>query len=167
MNVSAMIRTLASCFVFAATLTGCNGEIRGDEGAPSAPPASGTPTTRCTPGSTVPAGDDCNTCACDEDGEHVICTDMACIAPSPSVPSEPGAPGSPSEPAPPGASDPGAPDAPNDPAPPASPPDGAGSCTWGGSQYAEGRTFPAGDGCNSCTCAAGGLVICTRMGCIP
>lgn len=37
-------------------------------------------------------------------------------------------------------------------------------CLWNGTTYAEGGSVPAGDGCNTCTCA-GGDWSCTAMGC--
>ena len=42
--------------------------------------------------------------------------------------------------------------------------DGAGPCTYYGMTYAIGDTFPAGDGCNSCSCTSEG-VACTAIGC--
>jgi trypsin inhibitor len=39
-------------------------------------------------------------------------------------------------------------------------------CLYGGGSYPVGATFPAGDGCNSCTCFAPGDVRCTRCACI-
>jgi len=43
---------------------------------------------------------------------------------------------------------------------------GAAGCTYGGHTYAVGASFPATDGCNTCTCGAGGVVGCTKIGCI-
>lgn len=40
-------------------------------------------------------------------------------------------------------------------------------CTHGGKGYAAGARFPADDGCNTCTCAAGGQIACTEIGCLP
>ncbi len=39
------------------------------------------------------------------------------------------------------------------------------TCEHGGQTYDVGETFPAGDGCNTCTCAAGGSVQCTKLAC--
>ncbi len=39
-------------------------------------------------------------------------------------------------------------------------------CNHNGVFYPVGASFPAGDGCNSCTCTEGGLVACTEMACI-
>jgi hypothetical protein len=54
------------------------------------------------------------------------------------------------------------------------PPDGAGptgdaptACTYGGVAHAAGTTFPADDGCNSCSCAANGQIACTQRACEP
>jgi hypothetical protein len=41
---------------------------------------------------------------------------------------------------------------------------GAQGCTYGGRQFAIGDSFPAGDGCNTCSCTEQG-VACTEMGC--
>jgi hypothetical protein len=40
------------------------------------------------------------------------------------------------------------------------------TCSYGGQTYALGATFPATDGCNTCTCSATG-VGCTKIGCPP
>jgi hypothetical protein len=40
-----------------------------------------------------------------------------------------------------------------------------GGCEWDGNFYAPGDTFPAGDGCNSCTCGGDGSVGCTLLFC--
>lgn len=42
--------------------------------------------------------------------------------------------------------------------------DGGTPCVIGGKSYATGATFPAADGCNTCTCQANG-VACTTKGC--
>jgi hypothetical protein len=42
----------------------------------------------------------------------------------------------------------------------------AGSCTYDGQTYAAGSSFPATDGCNTCSCADG-MVACTEMACAP
>ncbi|GMV42495.1 MAG: hypothetical protein AMXMBFR64_42110 [Myxococcales bacterium] len=39
-------------------------------------------------------------------------------------------------------------------------------CAWGGAWYSYGESFPAGDGCNTCTCSVSG-VGCTKIGCPP
>ena len=43
----------------------------------------------------------------------------------------------------------------------------ADGCDVSGKHYAEGDTFPAGDGCNSCLCGKGGDVSCSLVGCGP
>jgi hypothetical protein len=43
----------------------------------------------------------------------------------------------------------------------------SGTCSFGGKDYAAGETFPAGDGCNDCTCLAGMGVSCTQKACVP
>src|SRR5262245_19935924 len=40
------------------------------------------------------------------------------------------------------------------------------SCSRDGVTYPVGATFPAGDGCNTCSCSSSGQVICTRCACI-
>jgi len=42
---------------------------------------------------------------------------------------------------------------------------GTGTCVYSGSVYYPGESFPAGDGCNSCTCSEDGSVSCTRLAC--
>jgi hypothetical protein len=43
----------------------------------------------------------------------------------------------------------------------------AGGCTYAGKTYAPGASFASDDGCNVCTCAAGGAVGCTKRACAP
>jgi|GEM_PF-1726199 len=43
----------------------------------------------------------------------------------------------------------------------------ASGCDYEGKGYAVGDTFPAGDGCNSCSCGERGVVQCTLVGCEP
>jgi hypothetical protein len=38
-------------------------------------------------------------------------------------------------------------------------------CTYQGTTHAAGESFPQGDGCNSCGCAADGSVSCTKAAC--
>lgn len=38
-------------------------------------------------------------------------------------------------------------------------------CTYGDAQYQQGESFPAKDGCNTCTCGKDGMVQCTEMAC--
>lgn len=38
-------------------------------------------------------------------------------------------------------------------------------CVYGKQTYAVGESFPADDGCNTCSCTSGGLVACTDMAC--
>lgn len=44
--------------------------------------------------------------------------------------------------------------------------DDAGECVHMGTAYDVEETFPAGDGCNTCTCLPGGDLACTRLACI-
>ena len=39
-------------------------------------------------------------------------------------------------------------------------------CDYGGKHYTSGKTFPAGDGCNTCSCSASGAAICSTQVCI-
>jgi hypothetical protein len=39
------------------------------------------------------------------------------------------------------------------------------TCTYNGQTYQPGQSFPKGDGCNTCTCAADGTVGCTKIQC--
>ena len=41
------------------------------------------------------------------------------------------------------------------------------ACVYQGKGYAAGDSFPAADGCNTCTCGANGSVGCTKKGCPP
>jgi hypothetical protein len=41
----------------------------------------------------------------------------------------------------------------------------AGGCSYGGKRYAVGDSFPATDGCNTCSCGANGSVGCTKKAC--
>ncbi|MDP9149766.1 MAG: hypothetical protein M3O36_07500 [Myxococcota bacterium] len=44
----------------------------------------------------------------------------------------------------------------------------AGTCVYQGKEHPAGDTFPAGDGCNSCSCDPGrGGALCTLLGCWP
>lgn len=43
---------------------------------------------------------------------------------------------------------------------------GQNGCKYDGQTYFPGESFPAGDGCNTCTCAPSGEVACTKMGCV-
>jgi hypothetical protein len=43
--------------------------------------------------------------------------------------------------------------------------DAAGGCAYGGTTYPTGAKFPADDGCNTCTCLAGGGAACTEIAC--
>ncbi|PKN31812.1 MAG: hypothetical protein CVU63_21985 [Deltaproteobacteria bacterium HGW-Deltaproteobacteria-20] len=50
-------------------------------------------------------------------------------------------------------------------------PDAAGSCqpaacTYEGQDYLPGDSFPALDGCNTCSCTDSGMVACTKMACV-
>ncbi len=39
------------------------------------------------------------------------------------------------------------------------------TCTYEGKMYKVGETFPASDGCNTCSCEKGGVVGCTKIAC--
>ncbi|HEY5957286.1 MAG TPA: hypothetical protein VIV60_12060 [Polyangiaceae bacterium] len=39
------------------------------------------------------------------------------------------------------------------------------TCSYNGINYAVGNTFKASDGCNTCSCTASGLAVCTKMAC--
>jgi hypothetical protein len=41
-----------------------------------------------------------------------------------------------------------------------------GACSYGGETYDVGESFPAEDGCNTCTCMEDGSAACTLMGCV-
>lgn len=41
------------------------------------------------------------------------------------------------------------------------------ACEYGGQPYQAGESFPADDGCNTCTCTEGGLIACTERACLP
>jgi hypothetical protein len=40
------------------------------------------------------------------------------------------------------------------------------ACAYNQKSYAKGESFPAADGCNTCSCVARGEVACTMMGCL-
>lgn len=42
-----------------------------------------------------------------------------------------------------------------------------GTCSYNGRDYHAGDTFPDRDGCNTCSCLAGGSVVCTERACAP
>lgn len=42
-----------------------------------------------------------------------------------------------------------------------------GTCSYNGHVYHVGDSFPADDGCNSCSCLTGGVVTCTERACAP
>jgi hypothetical protein len=42
-----------------------------------------------------------------------------------------------------------------------------GACSYGGQSHPVGSSFPDKDGCNTCTCLAGGAVACTDIACLP
>jgi len=48
---------------------------------------------------------------------------------------------------------------------PPPPTDGGTGCFYDGIEYGVGAIFPAGDGCNTCECAADGAVLCTTIAC--
>jgi len=41
------------------------------------------------------------------------------------------------------------------------------TCNYNGEPKFEGESFPSDDGCNTCTCGAGGLIACTERACLP
>lgn len=41
------------------------------------------------------------------------------------------------------------------------------TCSYGGSSHPVGSSFPSTDGCNTCSCLAGGAVACTERACLP
>jgi Pacifastin inhibitor (LCMII) len=43
--------------------------------------------------------------------------------------------------------------------------DGGVTCVYGGVVYHPGDAFPAGDGCNRCSCLATGVAACTKIAC--
>jgi hypothetical protein len=90
-------------------------------------------------GQSFPSSDGCNTCTCERDG-GIACTEKACANPC---------------------GDTAVSDEPNLSPPPAD----CGLCSYGGRTYFEGQSFPALDGCNTCTCGASGSVGCTKIGC--
>jgi hypothetical protein len=114
-------------------------------------------------GSSFSATDGCNTCTCGAD-TLVACTEKACRdggATPPRADAAPagqtdGAPVSGPEAGP--AADSGA--RPSDAAP-------TGTCQYGGATHPAGQSFPATDGCNTCTCLNNGAVGCTRRACLP
>lgn len=40
------------------------------------------------------------------------------------------------------------------------------TCDYNGTPYAEGDSFPADDGCNTCFCGAGNVIGCTKIACL-
>lgn len=40
-----------------------------------------------------------------------------------------------------------------------------GTCSYGGMAYPVGTSFPSSDGCNTCSCTAGGQIVCTLRAC--
>jgi hypothetical protein len=44
---------------------------------------------------------------------------------------------------------------------------GGATCSYGGATYPAGASFPASDGCNTCTCGTNGSVGCTKIACPP
>jgi len=118
-------------------------------------------------GSTFGAADGCNTCSCGADGV-VACTQRACLDAGPDVPAiDAGGDASPFD-VPPSCLD-----VSGNPIP-CSAGDGgpqvdasadvAATCTYGGKTYADGATFPAADGCNTCSCSTAGMT-CTTTAC--
>ena len=115
-------------------------------------------------GTSWPAPDGCNTCSCDGQG-RVACTQIGCA---------PRQPGQPPPPPPPAACPPGyvyngqycAPQTQSQ-TPPGSPPPSGVTCVYGGVSHRAGETWPAADGCNTCSCDQTGLAACTQMGCGP
>jgi hypothetical protein len=122
------------------------------------------------PGASFPASDGCNTCTCGDDAT-VACTEKACLDAAPPIAGPDGPMGDAA------VTDAARPDTTPAPLPPPPPgpdaggpgPDVApdGSCAYGGAVYRAGDSFPAEDGCNTCTCLSNGGVGCTRKACPP
>jgi hypothetical protein len=121
-------------------------------------------------GSSFPSTDGCNTCMCGPDAQ-VFCTEKACLDAAPSGPpadarpADTAMPGQPADAA-------ARPDAvgappPRDTAVPGPEGGQSGTCVYGGKVYQTGQSFPADDGCNTCTCLSNGGAGCTRKACPP
>ncbi|AKT37495.1 hypothetical protein [Chondromyces crocatus] len=113
-------------------------------------------------GDSFPAGDGCNTCSCTENG-NVACTLMGC---EPVTCDNSGVPVGEAFPGPDSSS--------NCESTcyctqagemVCSAPNCAPVCEYEGQAYPEGASFPAADGCNTCSCTADGSVACTEMAC--
>jgi hypothetical protein len=122
------------------------------------------PKDTCEPGTTFEADDGCNTCSCPDSGlkSEAACTDMACPPECTEEQCGP-APGMPNYLCDDGVTTAG---------PGACEPQANGNCGWTiiecPDECTPGTTFPADDGCNTCSCPDSGLKSeagCTAMGC--
>ena len=116
------------------------------------------------PGDSFPDEDGCNACSCSEDG-LVVCTTKACVYDS----CEGRKCGDVCSVCGPGATDC---DAPLGVCSAGGECLSAGAvsctgCTYNGTTYAPGASFPDEDGCNTCSCSEEGLVACTEIACVP
>jgi hypothetical protein len=129
-------------------------------------------------GQTFPAGDGCNTCSCSAD-DTVLCTTIACGSDGgPGGCWYEGIPYSTGQSFPAGdgcntctCDSPGVVHCTEFPCavdagwPPPTP-DGGPGCFYDGSWWAVDESFPAGDGCNTCTCEPNGTTVCTEFPCV-
>jgi hypothetical protein len=118
-----------------------------------------TSATKYSVGQSVPSPDGCNECTCTAEGvscttkkcEPQACTTEAKVCPDGTAVGRTG------------------PNCEFAPCPGGTDPDG--TCTVDGKTYKQGEQFPAPDGCNTCSCGAGGLAACTEKacagGCLP
>ncbi len=120
------------------------------------------------------ATDGCNSCSCEENG-RIACTLIGCVAPGclvggrryatgESFPSSDGCNTCTCMPAGVACTERACFDAGSDASADA-PADAPRACSYGGSTYPDGATFPATDGCNTCACTAGS-VACTKKACV-
>lgn len=138
-------------------------------------------------GDTFPSADGCNTCSCSASG--VACTTRGCL-PDAGARDAADAPDAKSDASPDANNSPDAisgdtnhdtnnlpdgvtADADHDAATADAPPgdgdaDAAANpgCVYAGHTYAVGDGFPSGDGCNTCSCAAGSQIACTLRACV-
>lgn len=95
------------------------------------------------PGTLFACTDGCNTCGCASDGE-ITTTGKACADASPDLPAT-------------------CFDASGNIYPCGS--DAGVECLYNNKPYPVGASFPSSDGCNSCSCTAGGMIACTQKAC--
>ena len=149
-------------------VAGAPGGSGGRGGAGGGAGSGGAPSTCTYNGTTYPLGSsfrdsaDCNTCYCWSAG--VVCTTIACIPDAGTDgPSDGGRGGGAGSAA--GAGGRGG--APGVAGSGGVAGTGGATCTYAGATHAAGTSFPASDGCNTCTCAANGGVGCTKIACPP